>query len=117
MDFEEYSRAQLPGLVRFAAALTGDTELAQDLVHDALIRAYARVVTSVQGGPARSLPASGGDERVPVLAATLVSANGRIGREYDCPLTLCPPGRTPSARPKGACSWGCEPALRRIRGP
>lgn len=42
VDFEEYSRAQLPGLVRFAAALTGDTELAQDLVQDALIRAYAR---------------------------------------------------------------------------
>lgn len=42
MDFEEFSRAQTHGLVRFAAALTGDTELAKDLVQDALVRAYLR---------------------------------------------------------------------------
>ncbi|TCO50927.1 SigE family RNA polymerase sigma factor [Actinocrispum wychmicini] len=42
MDFEEFSRAHSRGLVRFAAALTGDTELAQDLVQDALVRAYLR---------------------------------------------------------------------------
>lgn len=42
MDFDEFARAQLPSLVRFAAALTGDTQLAQDLVQDTLVRAYVR---------------------------------------------------------------------------
>ncbi|MEA5367365.1 SigE family RNA polymerase sigma factor [Amycolatopsis sp., V23-08] len=40
MQFEEFSREQLPGLVRFAAVLTGDRELAQDVVQDALVRAH-----------------------------------------------------------------------------
>jgi len=39
VQFEEFSREQLPGLVRFAAVLTGDRELAQDVVQDALVRA------------------------------------------------------------------------------
>jgi len=38
--FDEFSREQLPGLVRFAAVLTGDRDLAQDLVQDALVRAH-----------------------------------------------------------------------------
>lgn len=42
MDFEEFLRGQLPGLVRFAAVLTADTHLAQDLTQDALVRAHAR---------------------------------------------------------------------------
>jgi RNA polymerase sigma-70 factor (sigma-E family) len=42
VEFEEFCRAQLDGLVRFAAALTGDTALAQDLVQDALIRSWPR---------------------------------------------------------------------------
>ncbi|MGW5718531.1 SigE family RNA polymerase sigma factor [Amycolatopsis sp. NPDC003865] len=42
MQFEEFSREQLPGLVRFAAVLTGDRELAQDVVQDALVRAHQR---------------------------------------------------------------------------
>ncbi|HEY0804626.1 MAG TPA: SigE family RNA polymerase sigma factor [Pseudonocardiaceae bacterium] len=42
LDFDEFARAQLPSLVRFAAALTGDTQLAQDLVQDTLVRAYER---------------------------------------------------------------------------
>ncbi|WIX91787.1 SigE family RNA polymerase sigma factor [Amycolatopsis sp. DG1A-15b] len=40
MHFEEFARAQLPDLVRFAAVLTGDRELAQDVVQDALVRAH-----------------------------------------------------------------------------
>lgn len=40
MQFEEFSREQLPGLVRFAGVLTGDRELAQDVVQDALVRAH-----------------------------------------------------------------------------
>ncbi|MEV6823877.1 SigE family RNA polymerase sigma factor [Amycolatopsis sp. NPDC051102] len=40
MQFEEFAREQLPGLVRFAAVLTGDRELAQDVVQDALVRAH-----------------------------------------------------------------------------
>jgi RNA polymerase sigma-70 factor (sigma-E family) len=42
VEFEEFCREQLNGLVRFAAALTGDTALAQDLVQDALIRTWPR---------------------------------------------------------------------------
>ena len=42
VDFEEFLRGQLPGLVRFAAVLTADTHLAQDLTQDALVRAHAR---------------------------------------------------------------------------
>jgi RNA polymerase sigma-70 factor (sigma-E family) len=42
VEFEEFCREQLSGLVRFAAALTGDTVLAQDLVQDALIRIWPR---------------------------------------------------------------------------
>ncbi|TVT19477.1 SigE family RNA polymerase sigma factor [Amycolatopsis rhizosphaerae] len=42
MHFEEFSREQLPGLVRFAAVLSGDRDLAQDIVQDALVRAHAR---------------------------------------------------------------------------
>ncbi len=40
VQFEEFSREQLPGLVRFAAVLTGDRDLAQDVVQDALVRAH-----------------------------------------------------------------------------
>lgn len=40
MRFDEFAREQLPGLVRFAAVLTGDRDLAQDLVQDALVRAH-----------------------------------------------------------------------------
>ncbi|WIX92997.1 SigE family RNA polymerase sigma factor [Amycolatopsis sp. DG1A-15b] len=40
MQFEEFTREQLPGLVRFAAVLTGDRELAQDVVQDALVHAH-----------------------------------------------------------------------------
>ncbi|WP_091512717.1 MULTISPECIES: SigE family RNA polymerase sigma factor [Amycolatopsis] len=42
MHFEDFAREQLPGLVRFAAVLTGDRELAQDVVQDALVRAHQR---------------------------------------------------------------------------
>jgi RNA polymerase sigma-70 factor (sigma-E family) len=42
VDYDEFARGQLPGLSRFAAALTGDTQLAQDLVQDTLVRAYVR---------------------------------------------------------------------------
>ncbi len=42
VDYDEFARAQLPGLLRFAAALTGDAEVAQDLVQDTLVRAYLK---------------------------------------------------------------------------
>ncbi len=47
--FDEFAREQLPALVRFAAVLTGDRDLAQDLVQDALVRAHrhwARVTSA-----------------------------------------------------------------------
>lgn len=42
VDFDEFLRAQLPSLVRFAGVLTADSHLAQDLTQDALVRAHAR---------------------------------------------------------------------------
>lgn len=42
MTFDEWARARLPALLRFAAALTGDRGLAEDVVQEVLIRAYGR---------------------------------------------------------------------------
>jgi RNA polymerase sigma-70 factor (sigma-E family) len=42
VHFEDFSREHLPGLLRFAAVLTGDRDLAQDVVQDALVRAHLR---------------------------------------------------------------------------
>ena len=42
MTFEEFTGARLPALLRFAAVLTGDRAIAEDVAQEALIRAYAR---------------------------------------------------------------------------
>jgi RNA polymerase sigma-70 factor (sigma-E family) len=42
MTFEEFAAERLPGLLRFAAVLTGDRDQAQDLAQEVLIRACAR---------------------------------------------------------------------------
>jgi|SRR5690242_1967356 len=42
MEFEEFMAARLPALLRYAAVLTGDRDLAQDVVQDAMVRAHAR---------------------------------------------------------------------------
>jgi RNA polymerase sigma-70 factor (sigma-E family) len=42
VEYEEFARDQLPGLVGFAAALTGDRQLAQDLVQDTMVRAFLK---------------------------------------------------------------------------
>lgn len=39
--FEEFARAELPGLLRYAVMLTGDRDLAQDLVQDVMVKAHA----------------------------------------------------------------------------
>ncbi|RGC69726.1 RNA polymerase sigma-E factor [Micromonospora sp. MW-13] len=41
-SFDEVIGARLPALLRYAAVLAGDRDLAQDVVQDALIRAHAR---------------------------------------------------------------------------
>jgi len=42
MTFEEFAADRLPGVLRFAAVLTGDRALAQDLAQEVLIRAHSR---------------------------------------------------------------------------
>jgi RNA polymerase sigma-70 factor (sigma-E family) len=42
MTFEEFVTARLPAVLRFAAVLTGEQALAEDVVQDVLIRASAR---------------------------------------------------------------------------
>ena len=42
MTFEEFAATRLPAVLRFAAVLTGDRSLAEDVVQEVLIRASAR---------------------------------------------------------------------------
>jgi RNA polymerase sigma-70 factor (sigma-E family) len=42
MTFEEFAAARLPAVLRFATALTGDPDLAKDLVQEVLIRVSKR---------------------------------------------------------------------------
>ena len=42
MNFEEFATARLPALLRFAAVLTGERALAEDVVQEVLIRASSR---------------------------------------------------------------------------
>src|SRR5262245_42298900 len=42
MTFDEFAAARLPALLRYAAVLTGDRELAQDVVQEVLARAHTR---------------------------------------------------------------------------
>jgi RNA polymerase sigma-70 factor (sigma-E family) len=42
MTFEEFAAARLPAVLRFAAVLTGDHGLAEDVVQEVLIRANGR---------------------------------------------------------------------------
>jgi DNA-directed RNA polymerase specialized sigma24 family protein len=42
MTFDEFAGARLPALLRFATALTGDPDLAKDLVQEVLLRASGR---------------------------------------------------------------------------
>jgi RNA polymerase sigma-70 factor (sigma-E family) len=41
-DYEEFVRAQLPRLLRYATMLTGEREQAADLVQDVLVKVYRR---------------------------------------------------------------------------
>jgi len=42
MTFDEFAAARLPAVLRFATALTGDPDLAKDLVQEVLIRVSER---------------------------------------------------------------------------
>jgi DNA-directed RNA polymerase specialized sigma24 family protein len=42
MTFEEFAANRLPGVLRFAAVLTGDRALAEDLAQEVLIRAHSK---------------------------------------------------------------------------
>jgi DNA-directed RNA polymerase specialized sigma24 family protein len=41
-DYENFVRAQLPRLLRYATMLTGERELAANLVQDVLVKVYRR---------------------------------------------------------------------------
>jgi RNA polymerase sigma-70 factor (sigma-E family) len=41
-DFEQFAARELPGLLRYATMLTGDTELARDLVQDVMLKAHSQ---------------------------------------------------------------------------
>jgi DNA-directed RNA polymerase specialized sigma24 family protein len=42
MEFDEFARRELPRLLRYAVVLTGDRELAQDLLQDVMMKAHAQ---------------------------------------------------------------------------
>jgi RNA polymerase sigma-70 factor (sigma-E family) len=42
VEFDEFARRTLPGLLRYAVMLTGDRDLAQDVVQEVMVRAQAR---------------------------------------------------------------------------
>lgn len=42
LEFDAFAAAELDGLLRYAAVLTGDRELARDLVQDVLCKVYRR---------------------------------------------------------------------------
>jgi RNA polymerase sigma-70 factor (sigma-E family) len=42
MEFEEFAADRLPAVLRFAAVLTGDRAMAEDVVQEVLLRAYPR---------------------------------------------------------------------------
>jgi len=42
MTFEEFAAARLPAVLKFAAVLTGDRDLAEDVVQEVLLRANGR---------------------------------------------------------------------------
>lgn len=42
MEFDEFARRELPRLLRYAVMLTGDPELAQDLVQDVMVKAHTQ---------------------------------------------------------------------------
>jgi RNA polymerase sigma-70 factor (sigma-E family) len=42
VTFEEFARAEMPALARFAGALTGDRYLAEDMLSDALVKVARR---------------------------------------------------------------------------
>lgn len=41
-NFDEFTARELPSLLRYATVLTGDPELARDLVQDVMLKAHAR---------------------------------------------------------------------------
>jgi RNA polymerase sigma-70 factor (sigma-E family) len=42
VEFDEFARRELPRLLRYAVVLTGDLELAQDLVQDVMVKAHTQ---------------------------------------------------------------------------
>ncbi len=42
VDFDDFAAREIDGLLRYASVLTGDRELARDLVQDVLFKAYRR---------------------------------------------------------------------------
>jgi DNA-directed RNA polymerase specialized sigma24 family protein len=55
VELEDFAVAELGGLLRYAVILTGDRELARDLVQDVMLKAYTQWVRVAGRGPAPAL--------------------------------------------------------------
>jgi len=53
---DELLRERRPALIGYAALLTGDRREAEDLVHDAVVRTFGRLLTASYPGPRRDAP-------------------------------------------------------------
>jgi hypothetical protein len=72
VTFEQFAVARLPSLLRYAVVLTGDRDLAQDVVQEVLARAHVKWRRISDADSPRGVRAQDGAERVPVLAAQLL---------------------------------------------
>jgi hypothetical protein len=73
VEFEDFAVAELGGLLRYSVMLTGDRELARDLVQDVMLKAY----TQWSASPPRISPGSmsdDGDQGVSVMASSVGSS-------------------------------------------
>ena len=111
MTFEEFAAARLPAVLRFAAVLTGDRSLAEDVVQEVLIRASRRWETIASlDRPEAYVRKMIVNEYVSWRRRSWRLVPSGAGTEVDGPaLRRTPPPGTPSARPCWPSWPGCPP--------